>query len=390
MSRKSAIPPPRPPAPKGGSSGGISFSFKALEEGDDEDEELTILDGKFDRQVSQEREKQAREADRDRSYSQAREADRERSYSKSPVEKFQTVSEDKPLTRSQNSIEKIKDLTGKIQDSISKKIEEFSDSPTKSEPIKIKERTNSFNSFTADFESSLEKSGTKDDNYSAGEINGISSIDNETQYFEMSGESEMNEESKMGSFEGLNVVEEYYNPEVAADFSDLPGVIPMVRQRKKFHVMKSKPAVPPVPMSMLRLSKDLKEDPVEPQKPEAPVASEKNDSNENITNSIAIIAKDKLHTIVNVAGKNVPVWKIICGIMVMFLYLILPFPSYINGLIAGAILSSAGWTLYLWMMRPRKPREAIPDLPLDQLPPMPVPEMKEPKGEDGCYKVNIC
>ena len=390
MSRKSAIPPPRPPAPKGGSSGGISFSFKALEEGDDEDEELTILDGKFDRQVSQEREKQAREADRDRSYSQAREADRERSYSKSPVEKFQTVSEDKPLTRSQNSIEKIKDLTGKIQDSISKKIEEFSDSPTKSEPIKIKERTNSFNSFTADFESSLEKSGTKDDNYSAGEINGISSIDNETQYFEMSGESEMNEESKMGSFEGLNVVEEYYNPEVAADFSDLPGVIPMVRQRKKFHVMKSKPAVPPVPMSMLRLSKDLKEDPVEPQKPEAPVASEKNGSNENITNSIAIIAKDKLHTIVNVAGKNVPVWKIICGMIVMFLYLILPLPSYINGLIAGAILSSAGWTLYLWMMRPRKPREAIPDLPLDQLPPMPVPEMKEPKGEDGCYKVNIC
>lgn len=369
MSKKSTIPPPRPPAPRGGGSSGMSFSFKALEEGDDEDEELTILGGKFDKQVSQEREKQARQSDK------------ERSYSKSPVEKIQTFGEEKPLTRSQNSLEKIKDFTGKIQDTISRKIDEFSDSPTKSEPINIKEQTKQF---TGDFESSLEKSEAKDDVFTADEINGFSSVNNETQYFDMSGESEKSEGLKPDSTDDLNMVDEYYNPERAEDFSDLPGVVPMVRQRKKFHFIKSKPAVPPAPISMSKISKDLKEDLTETVKPEPEM--DKNINNDNLASNIAILAKDKVNTVVNFAGKNVPVCKIIGGVIVMFLYMILPLPSYINGLIAGLILSSAGWSLYLWIMQPRKPREVIPDLPMDQLPPMPVPEMKEPKGEDGSYK----
>jgi hypothetical protein len=59
-------------------------------------------------------------------------------------------------------------------------------------------------------------------------------------------------------------------------------------------------------------------------------------------------------------------------------------------MVIGMVLSSAGWMLYFWVTGSNKPREPIPeDPPLDKLPPMPVPEMKEPKGDDCCYKVSF-
>ena len=370
MSKKSTVPPPRPPAPKTGSSGGMSFSFKALEEGDDEDEELTILDGKFDRQVCQEKEKQARDTEK------------ERSYSKSPVERLPSVSEEKTLARSQNSFDKIKDLTGKLQDTISKKIEEFSE-PAKSEPVKIKEHSRSLN---GEFSRSPEKFEGKYADFQLNEGERTSSsADSEMHYFEMGDTAEKVEEMKPEITDELNMVDEYYNPEDGEDFSELPGVVPIVRQRKKFPFKKSKPTVPPAPISMSKLNKDLKEESVKTVKPDKELC--KNENSDNIANNVAIIANDKVSTVVNLAGKNIPVWKLISSLSILLLYFILPLPSYLSGLIAGLILSSTGWILYLWIMRPPKPREVIPELPLDHLPPMPVPEMKEPRGEDGSYKV---
>ena len=371
MSKRSTAPPPRPPAPKSG--GGMSFSFKALEEGDDEDEELTTLEGKFDRQVSSEKEKHTKETDK------------ERSYSKSPVEKFQPLNEEKPLTRSPNSFEKIKDLTGKLQETISKKIEEFSDSPPKSEPIAIKDVSRQFN---GEFGSSLEKTETKSLELS-NDTDNSSLVDNETQYFELSTDSDKYKDPGLNEVDDLNMVDEYYNPEESGEtFSDLPGVVPVVRQRKKFHFIKSKPVVPPAPISMSKLSKDVKEDKVESEKIKTDKSSNNDDKVSSITNDLAIIAKDQVAKVVTIGGKTIPVWKIIGALCLLVLYMMLPLPSYVNGLIAGLFLSSAGWSLYLWVLKPRKPREIIPDLPLDKLPPMPVPEMKEPRGEDGCYKVN--
>ena len=374
MSKKSTMPPPRPPAPKSGGSSGMSFSFKALEEGDDEDEELTILDGKFDRQVSHEKEKHAREIER------------ERSVTKHPVEKLQTVGEEKPLARSQNSFDKIKDLTGKLQDTISKKIDELTDTPTKSEPIKINEHVQARN-LNGDIYRNSEKTDVKElDNVEDG-TGRIASSYNETHYFEMTDRAEKVEEVKSEDTDDLNLIDEYFIPESGEDFSDLPGVVPMVRQRKKFPFKKVKPVIPPAPISMSKLSKDLKEDPVKTVRPDNKV--EKNETVDNLANNVAVIAKDKVNTVVNLAGRNIPVWKLVCGVCLLLIYWIVPLPSYFNGLIAGLILSSAGWALYLWVMQPPKPREVIPELPLDKLPPMPVPEMKEPKGEDGCYKVHV-
>ena len=351
----------------------MSFSFKALEEGDDEDEELTVLDGKFDRQVSQEKEKHAREIDR------------ERSVTKPPVEKLQTVGEEKPLARSQNSFEKIKDLTGKLQDTISKKIDELTDTPTKSEPIKISEHVQARKNFNGDVHRSSEKADGKELDNVEEDTGRIGSSYNETHYFEVTDQSEKVEEVKSEDTDDLNLIDEYFIPESGEDFSDLPGVVPMVRQRKKFPFKKIKPVIPPAPISMSKLSKDLKEDQVKTVKPDNKV--EKNETVDNLANNVAVIAKDKVNTVVNLAGRNIPVWKLVCGVCLLLIYWIVPLPSYFNGLIAGLILSSAGWVLYLWVMQPPKPREVIPELPLDKLPPMPVPEMKEPKGEDGCYKV---
>ena len=374
MSKRSA-PPPRPPAPRSG--GGMSFSFKALEEGDDEDEELTVLEGKFDKQVSIEKEKIAKEMDR------------EREYSKSPTERSLSSNEEKPLTRSQNSFEKIKDFTGKIQETITKKIEELSDSPPKSEPIPIKAEKELNGEFGGSFEAgdtkSLELSNDTDTN---------SLVDNETQYFELSTDSDKFKDPGLNDADDLNMVDEYYNPEENDEnFSDLPGVVPVVRQRKKFPFMKSKPVVPPTPISMSRLSKDLKEvDSVENANGKIEGLVNKSNNNDDnvskITKDLAIIAKEHVNRVVNIGGKHIPVWKILGALSLLFLYVMLPLPSYMNGMIMGLFLSSTGWSLYLWIKKPRMPREAIPDLPLDKLPPMPVPEMKEPKGEDGCYKVS--
>ena len=355
----------------------MSFSFKALEEGDDEDEELTVLEGKFDKQISIEKERLGKETDR------------EREYSKSPTEKFQPMNEEKPMTRSQNSFDKIKDLTGKIQETITKKIEEFSDSPPKSDPIAIKTEKE----FNGEFGGSFEAGDTKSFELS-NDTDNNSLVDNETQYFELSTDSDKYKDPGLNEVDDLNMVDEYYNPEENDEnFSDLPGVVPVVRQRKKFHFMKSKPAVPPAPMSMSKLNKDLKEvDKVENDKVKNEVPVDKSNNNDkkvsSITSDLAVIAKEHVNRVVHIGGKNIPVWKILGALSLLFLYMMLPLPTYMNGLIMGLFLSSGGWSLYLWIMKPRQPREAIPDLPLDKLPPMPVLEMKDPKGEDGCYKVN--
>ncbi|KAL4240932.1 Tabersonine 6 [Mactra antiquata] len=379
MSRKGiTIPPPRPPAPKVGGSGGLSFSFKALEE-EDEDE-LTFVTGKFDKQVHDEKERQARNLERDRSMSKSPESLRqtsEGSMSKSPS------------IKSQNSFDKLKDLKDKIQTEIQKKKDGlFTDTNVAS--VRDKDMDQSTVSTKKDLDNQIRQSPVKhieqttsvrDDTFdNVGtdvDKNDDETFDMDTEYFDT--KSEEFDESYIPDNDDdiLEINESYFNP-MSEDFSDLPGVIPIVRQRKRFQKLrKIKPIIPPAPVSMSKLNEKL---PV----PEPDDTVNTDTSVENKVEKSDLVESE---SVINVNGAKIPVKTIVGGIIFLFLYMILPLPSYISGMIAGGILASGGWMLYLWIIEPPKPREIIPpDPPLEELPPLPTPEIKEPKGEDGCFK----
>lgn len=377
MSKKASTPPPRPPAPKmGGSS--ISFSFKALEE--EEEEELTSVTGKFDKQIQEEKERHAQALVR------------ERSLSKSPDNR-QTIQqhiEKSPSLKSQNSFDKLKDLKDKIHSEIQKKKEEIF---TESNVGTVKDRKVEKPSFSITKEKTVPLGDVKEslpedfqsfeDLEDSGEFKSATDqeLDDETAYFDT------NQDDKGASGlaaidDKLEINEEYFNT-TGDDFSDLPGVIPMIRQRKRFqNLRKIKPVVPVAPVSMSKLSQKI---------PEPEPVTEKSDSSpKKIQLEIQTNNSENTETVITIHGTKIPVKKCVTCIVVLFLYMLIPLPSYISGMLIGIMLSSAGWMLYLWVNQPARPREPIPeDLPLDKLPPLLVPEMKEPKGDDCCYKVGI-
>lgn len=370
MSKKGSTPPPRPPAPKMG-GGGISFSFKALEE--EEEEELSVVTGKFDKQILEEKERSMRVLDRERSLSKSPET------RQSPVQQM----EKSPSIRSQNSFEKLKDLKDKMYSEIQKKREElFTDSnvtavkdrKTEMQPVPItKEKTVPLKNMKEKVQEETESLEDSEEFKSVTE----QEFDDSSAYFEINSDDKDDGDAIVD--EKLEINEEYFNS-TGEDFSNAPGVIPMVRQRKHFQKLrKIKPVVPVAPVSMSKLSQKIPEPETLPEKLES--SQKQNERKTEIKNS-----KDTV-TVINIHGAKIPVKKMAAGVIFLFLYMILPLPSYFSGMLIGMVLSSAGWMLYLWINQPAKSREPIPeDPPLDQLPPLPIPEMKEPKGEDCCYK----
>lgn len=377
-SKKAGTPPSRPPPPK---SGGMSFSFKALEEDNDEDEDLTKCTGKFDKQVSEEREKLAR--------SQL-EKERSGSGTKSPEIAHKTQSgthggsQKSTTVKTQNSLDKIMDFKKNIQDTLAKKREEFlsesfgSSKDKENSPI----ADSSLPSADSELFLSLEEPGN--DHFEFAE-----------QFYE-SEQSDSSEKVKemthiklasqdvpdLDEDEPLEMSEEYFNPN-GEDFLDLPGVQTMVRQRKRLQKFrKIKPIVPPAPVSLSKLNDKVTGKKDHTFKVES-VKEENKDNSKETTNNIS-------NCVIPTNGTKLPVVKLAGGAVLLFLYLIIPLPSYISGLIAGIVLSSGGWVLYFWVTQNSRPTKPIPDdPPLEELPPMLAPEMKDPKGEDGCYKVTI-
>jgi hypothetical protein len=89
-------------------------------------------------------------------------------------------------------------------------------------------------------------------------------------------------------------------------------------------------------------------------------------------------------------GQSMPWPKVVAVVAGLFAYFILPIPSYLSGLIAGCVLTSVCWVVYLWLTEPPRVRDPPVLIPIEKLPPMEVPEMKEPNvQEDGVYKVSI-
>ncbi|XP_052775563.1 testis-expressed protein 2-like [Mya arenaria] len=407
--KKGGGAPSRPPPPKVGGGSKMSFSFKALEE--EEDEELSVVTGKFDKQVSDEKERQAQAnaIASERSHFRSKSAEVPQESTVMPKEGLSKS----PSVKSQNSFERLKDIKGKIQDTIVKKKDELAESfgtspksrstisqspresPLGSSP-KIQEMMDfSKNPGTPD---SVSLNDELDDDEKFLSLGGSSKDEGEkdlltmdANYFDAvyddDGEGDgdiANEFPSEDSVGELEVSEDYFK--VNGDegsHSEHANTVPVLRQRQGVQNSKKiKPIVPPSPVLMSKLGKTVSEKAGE--KPEAPTSGkEKPNDDENNSHSSQSESGITKHF------GNVHFQKAhICAIVAFIVFVFLPLPSYISGLIVGMVLASGGWIIYLWLTQTAKERGVIPADPLlEELPPMLIPpEMKEPKGEDGCYK----
>lgn len=89
--------------------------------------------------------------------------------------------------------------------------------------------------------------------------------------------------------------------------------------------------------------------------------------------------------------RKLPLQKLLTVVVLLFGYLIIPMPSYVAGIITGAIITSALWMLYIRFLSVyrsayRNEDNARPGCPvtprLDQLAPLLIPEMRDPKQDD--------
>lgn len=85
-------------------------------------------------------------------------------------------------------------------------------------------------------------------------------------------------------------------------------------------------------------------------------------------------------------GQSVPWSRVLTLVAGLFAYFIMPMPSFLSGLIAGCALASVACAVYLWLTQPPHVRQPLMLTPIEELPPMEVPEMKEPTQEDAAYK----
>ncbi|XP_067671155.1 testis-expressed protein 2-like [Haliotis asinina] len=404
--------PPRPPPPKASlgsklTSGSIGISFKALEE--EEDEDLTIFTGKFDK-VVEEAHKSQRSSHERRGSSGEPKLIRTGSTSIQDSKLTKLHSHSKSLDDGNSSPtkksffeykdiisdikHKITDTKEKITDSISKRIEEFSGdsssnpSPENEQPldddILVTERENILTDVRPERVPVVQDalpSSVKDD-----------LVDHFQECEEDSSGWRKDDEED----DDIDVVDEYFGMNSMEDFSSNPGLNVSVRQRSKLNRFVNKNSKPvtsaTVTMSTLMVTspaeeelqfnlevRDENNEPVVEKTESGPKADQETASNHDKETPTTL-------EVVKSTEKTVPIQKLVAVAVCVFAYLIMPLPSYVSGLMMGAMLASAGWALYLWYKQPPKQHEEFKLTPLEDLPPMYVPHMKDPVKDDGIYK----
>lgn len=89
-------------------------------------------------------------------------------------------------------------------------------------------------------------------------------------------------------------------------------------------------------------------------------------------------------------GTGLPFHKLTLATVLLFAYLIIPLPAFLDGLCVGIVATLGVVKFYQWWVAPPQVRHPLELPQLDKLPPLRVPEMKESKNEDGKFKVNCC
>lgn len=422
MSGKKVAAPPRPPAPKVAldkfrskpvSTGtSLSIRFKSLEE--DDDEELLSLDSNKNENVKS----GSSPSTLARFHTASKSLDEDKLYS--PSHRFPDVKEEKRTL--------FAGIKGKLSDkfpAISKKWEELSgdssspspenegmhvetlNNSTPGEVTHIKqERSTLPSSFSSPNIRQLPQSNVK--------VKGVDTIIVKEDAMNGATSSpargrvpSIAEEDKESVQDAIEIVDDFYGQEAFEDFNgsvNMPTPESSLRQRSsKQRLIKNKSSSesPSTPMSMSSLlKKNVSEESPEsveydgnvffdPNDDSSKSKSSVQDSSEPSTDSNASSATTS-EEIPTDPGSGVPIQRLGMYTLALFVYLILPLPSFVSGLMVGIALSCIGWTIYVWITKPPQPREPIKIEPLEDLPPMMVPEMKDLRPDDGKYKVRYC
>ncbi|CAL1530821.1 unnamed protein product [Lymnaea stagnalis] len=483
-SKKSVIKPDRPPPPSNAARGSLSlsgFSFKQLEDQDEED--LTAFTGKYEKIIEESQKVGKKVQERTPSTSSISSTssvpgeskfpekcssepivDSQKSTLKSlPLESTNSPLRNAARAKLESSKELFSGLKGKITDKISRTIEEFSGDSSNS-PSPDKERPKSFplprsNSFgpvekeninllhSAPPEKELPSPGQEKDMAIANEIivsslplnslspkemlvssseagglfpeESISIVDHPLAHtdgddgFEdviephvvdpKKNKLSLNEdgcefhdahlEEVKDIHSKIEVLEEYFTSEPSEDFTGFPGfsTSTQLKPRSKLHrlIKKKEPKTSAVAtMSGLhytpdeeiadpfeaRLSNEIKE-----QHQDLPQEEKKSSSNLIESKSSKLLRHLSLDSL-----PVLPYQKLATVIIVIFAYLIVPLPTYVSGFLMGALLTSSGWGIYLWLMQPPSPQEPYVPQPVTEAP---FPEMKVTnEADEGIYK----
>ncbi|XP_041363565.1 testis-expressed protein 2-like [Gigantopelta aegis] len=408
MSTRKDTRPPRPPPPRQGSAsklstGGLGISFKSLEEEDEDD--LTIFTGKFDRVVEENKIQKACERGTVRVTTKPGPAEQptlSKHHSSAPA--LDELDKSSPTKKNKSSVfeyrdilsgikDKITDTKEKITDTIQKKLEISSDSSSNTSPeketVEVVKEDKSPNEYVK-----VEPV----DPFAKEEI-----IEERTSLFrgeigvkrEIMPENDplLNPPTDDGAFDDemdglrddlmddIEVIDEYYSNEPMEDFTGSPNISMSVKQRSKLKRLGKKKLQTSATVSMSKLVDSSRVDEENCTPSNAPYSTD----SPRVAPSCPVIQQDSANTQSKTA-RHIPVQEMTAIAMCVFAYYIIPLPDYLSGFVMGCLFVSIGILLHAWLYQPPKPREPFKLPLLEELPPMELPVMKEPVSENGIFK----
>ncbi|CAC5377658.1 unnamed protein product [Mytilus coruscus] len=192
-------------------------------------------------------------------------------------------------------------------------------------------------------------------------------------------------ENEAEEVEEFNIVDDFYSNEPAEDFTGVPSVTSTNTFEKKKpktslkrRLVKGKVPKLTSPVAMSKLSKDKVD--------ELEEATFFNAADETVTvtsKSKHVTDPSKLQTLAETVEKHVPSKKFLIVIGVMFLYIVVPLPSYISGMVLGSFIASLGWISYIFLTKPTMPKDSPKIIPVKNLQPMTGPNLKDVSLADG-------
>ena len=200
-----------------------------------------------------------------------------------------------------------------------------------------------------------------------------------------------NEEEDPDEFE---IVDDFFTNEPAEDFTGIPSIEKtdaFVKQKwnktsLKRRLVKGKAPTFISPVAMSELSKDSID---EVDDSTNTFYDAKDETLKIVSLSKPPTETSKLQIFTESIEKHVHSKKLVVIIGFIFLYLIIPLPSYISGMIMGSFFVSLGWISYIFITKPPTIKDPPKRIPLKDLPPMIEPEIKDVSLDEGVtlYKV---
>ncbi|KAK3091537.1 hypothetical protein FSP39_020588 [Pinctada imbricata] len=203
--------------------------------------------------------------------------------------------------------------------------------------------------------------------------------------------------------EEFQIVDDFYDTDTTSLQSSISAIptAPEIRYRNKSLPQKLKPkskgtsvvSAAPVSLSNIREHAQVDDSPVKDSAPEGggeeavgDVFHDVKPGDNNNAHGGGTPQTSSVPTHNTSQKQHVPWKNIITASVVVTFYWIIPLPSYISGLIMGVFLTTLCSIAYIKLTTPPPPRPDPQPLPLDQLPPFIMPEMKDVKTEDYVFR----